>query len=98
MGYIPADRRDVANLRPAHHVTRLDQRRGFLVQQLAFDDLVVRHARADGDESVFLTDFIQPDDARHIDQRRHRMLVALLQVEDQIGAAGHYARLAVIAR
>src|SRR5512145_843463 len=65
---------------------------------MAFDNLIVRYARAEGDESVFLTDFTQPDDARHIDQRFDRMLVALLQIEDQISAAGHHAGFAVIVR
>ena len=52
-------------------------------------DVAVRHRRSEHDPVALLVDLVEVLDRRHIHQGDQRGVISLLQVEDQIRAAGH---------
>ncbi len=96
VGDIAAHGGDIAHLRAADDAATLGQRGAVAAHQRVALDVAVRHRRADHDPAIFRADRSEPADGGDVDQRLWRGVIALLHVEDQVGAAGDKLRVAAV--
>jgi hypothetical protein len=92
MGDIAPQGGYVSDLRSTYEFAGLDQGGRLTPQSGMLDDLAERDGRADQDVVRLESSFLQLRDRREVHQGVKRGLVALLEVQQEVGPTGDHAR------